>query len=111
MKFFLCLKRLKKMTRLSQGALFALACISSLAASRPRIPSPTTWLRDKVDVKLDASIKDFFDLAREEDGSDTDEQKLIKPLEGNRVQMLDDTLVSDYISVSYLHWDDATPAE
>ena len=94
------------MTRLSPASLFALACLATAAVGRPRLPSPTTWLRDKADLKLDASIREFFYQARQEDSDSADAEKLIKKLDNNRVQIGDDTLVSDYITVGSLLWDE-----
>ena len=78
--------------------MFALACLSASTLASKRFWSPYTWMREKEDHNLTSSIKEFFHVVKDEEGTvDGDEDALIKPLDGNRVQMLDDTLVSDYI--------------
>ena len=86
--------------------IFALACLSAIIAANKRIWSPYTWMRDKEDQKLTQSIKEFFTIAKEKDeNEETDEDSLITPLGDNRVKMLDDTLVSDYVTVNYWMWE------
>lgn len=65
-------------------------------------------MRDKADPRLDASIKDFFSKVKEDnetqdDAENQDEDEddfIVKKVSGKRVQMLNDTLITDYISIS-----------
>ena len=61
--------------------------------------------RDKADLNLDASIKDFFQKATQVSGDDIADP-LITELGNNRVKMLNDTLVTDYIEVDFWKWED-----
>ena len=100
--------------------IFALACLNAISSANKRIWSPYTWMRDKEDQKLTQSIREFFTVVEkkkkkdeekenEDDETDAadkeDENSLIKPLGNNRVRMLDDTLVSDYVTVNYWMWE------
>ena len=93
------------------SSLFAvLAASAALLAlqgdAKFHIPSYRALRRDNADANLDASIKDFFKRTKQvsEEG-DEEESGLITPLGNNRVKMLDDTLVSDYIEVNYWQWE------
>ena len=87
--------------------IFALACLSAFASASKHFWSPYTWMREKEDQKLSVSIKEFFQVLKDEkDAADGEEEyALIKPLDGNRVRMLDDTLLSDYIIVDQWIWE------
>jgi len=83
--------------------MFALACLSAYTEASKRIWSPYTWMREKEDRHLATSIKDFFHVLKE--GEEDEEDELITKLDGNKVRMLNDTLVSDYITVNYWMWE------
>lgn len=84
---------------------FAVACLGATTLASKRLWSPYTWMRDKEDRNLTNSIKDFFSVLKDEgDAGASDEDALIKPLGNNRVKMLDDTLLTDYITVNYWMW-------
>ena len=86
--------------------IFALACLNAITAANKRIWSPYTWMRDKEDQRLTQSIREFFTIADAKDEEEEpDEDALIKPLGDNRVRMLDDTLLSDYVTVNYWMWE------
>ena len=85
--------------------IFTLACLNAtFASASKRFWSPYTWMREKENHNLTSSIKEFFTVVRDGEG-EVDEDALIKPLGDNRVQMLDDTMVSDYVTVNYWMWE------
>lgn len=68
--------------------LFTVSCLTAVANSKPfRAWSPYTWMRDKEDPRLTASIKEFFHKVKEgedadkvdggEDGKEEEEEELI----------------------------------
>ena len=98
--------------------IFALACLGAFTSASKRFWSPYTWMRDQEDRHLAVSIKDFFTVlnkeeenADEETGEDASEDAsedatpMIEKLDGNRVRILEDTLLSDYIQVNYWMWE------
>ena len=84
------------------------ACISAtLANANLRLPSPTTFLQEKPDPRLASSVQEFFTLTVGDDGTTMSTQSGdIKQLGGNRVQIIDDTFVSDYINVGFWDYDE-----
>ena len=90
--------------------------------------NPITWLRDKEDHRLATSVAEFFSNLKQE-GEDTDDSEggegedgekkkkdkmmdKIEQLDGNRVKILNDTIISDYIFIEYWQFDneyDANP--
>ena len=91
-------------------AVSVLGVISSLVdAKNPRLPSWRTYMRDAEDPKLSMSIRDFFEAAQadgeDDDGTMETRNGDIKRLENQRVKLLEDTLISDYIGVNTYMWD------
>ena len=103
--------------------LLALTCLTSLVESRRTLHwwNPITWLRDKEDHRLSTSVAEFFSNLKQE-GEDTDDSEggegedgkdkkkkmmedKIEQLDGNRVKILNDTIVSDYIFIEYWQFD------
>ena len=98
--------------------LLALSCLTALAESHRRTLhwwNPITWLREKEDRRLAASVQHFFSNLKQEgedttednngEGGDADKKEekkeLIEQLDGNRVKILNDTIISDYIFIEY----------
>ena len=111
--------------------LLAISCLTSLAEGRRTLHwwNPITWLREKEDHRLAASVSEFFSNLKQEgedtddnseggEGEEGDEKKkkkdLIEQLDGNRVKILNDTIISDYIFIEYWQFDpeyDVNPSE
>ena len=96
--------------------LLAFLSLNSIAEGRRTLHwwNPITWLREKEDHRLSASVAEFFSNLKQEgegdtedsEGEDADEKKkkkkdLIEQLDGNRVKILNDTIISDYIFIEY----------
>jgi len=109
--------------------LLALTCLTSLAEGNRALRwwNPITWLREKEDHRLAASVSEFFSNFKQEgednedseggegEGDDKKKKKeLIEQLDGNRVKILNDTIISDYIFIEYWQFDpeyDVNPSE
>jgi len=54
----------------------ALAVLGTVSDARPRLPSPVTWMREKQDVRLDTSLKEYLgDLKENQDGTEPQESE------------------------------------
>ena len=89
----------------------ALVLVAGVAA-RPHLPSPMTWMRDKYDSRLDTDLKEYLGQILREDETEPEKEITyedvanIKRGDGKVVKFHDDTIVSDYISVSSWFWVD-----
>ena len=101
--------------------LLAITCLTTLAEGNRTLHwwNPITWLREKEDHRLAASIQQFFSNLKQEEGEETEndseqgegddkkkkKKELIEQLDGNRVKILNDTIISDYIFIESWQFD------